>query len=157
MTRKRRRIFSPAVCRTQDCRASAGRFLSNGQSRKNPVEISGIEAAHLRDGVAMVRFLHWLSGNWPGKTELDVVKNCMISALKGKTTGQKVSAPLPPPARTAPSSIISPLPKPTGNWKKALCFCSTAVHSISTERPTLPAPSPSARQARKCATTSLWF
>lgn len=28
----------------------------------------------MRDGVAMVRFLHWLSGNWPGKTELDVVK-----------------------------------------------------------------------------------
>ena len=49
-------------------------FCQTAKAEKNPVEISGIEAAHLRDGVAMVRFLHWLSGNWPGKTELDVVK-----------------------------------------------------------------------------------
>jgi Xaa-Pro aminopeptidase len=29
---------------------------------KNPAEIAGMRAAHKRDGVAMVRFLHWLDG-----------------------------------------------------------------------------------------------
>ncbi|MGK0173530.1 MAG: Xaa-Pro aminopeptidase, partial [Gammaproteobacteria bacterium] len=30
------------------------------KAAKNPVELAGMRAAHLRDGVAMVRFLHWL-------------------------------------------------------------------------------------------------
>ena len=32
------------------------------KARKNEVELAGIRAAHRRDGVAMVRFLHWLEG-----------------------------------------------------------------------------------------------
>lgn len=40
---------------------------------KNPIEIQGMEAAHLRDGVALVKFLAWLNQNWQGKTELDIV------------------------------------------------------------------------------------
>ena len=32
------------------------------KARKNAVELAGIRAAHRRDGVAMVRFLHWLEG-----------------------------------------------------------------------------------------------
>lgn len=35
---------------------------------KNPVELAGARAAHRRDGVAMVRFLHWLSRTAPGGT-----------------------------------------------------------------------------------------
>lgn len=47
---------------------------------KNPVEIEGVEAAHLRDGVAMARFLHWLEVEAAtGKvTEIDAV-----TALEG--------------------------------------------------------------------------
>lgn len=47
---------------------------------KNPVELAGMREAHLRDGAAMCRFLHWLSENAPkgGVTEIDVV-----SALEG--------------------------------------------------------------------------
>jgi Xaa-Pro aminopeptidase len=30
------------------------------KARKNPIEIQGTEAAHIRDGAALVRFLHWL-------------------------------------------------------------------------------------------------
>jgi len=39
---------------------------------KNPVQIDGIAAAHVRDGVAMVKFLRWLEGAVPagGVTEL---------------------------------------------------------------------------------------
>ncbi|QYE35194.1 aminopeptidase P family protein [Polymorphobacter sp. PAMC 29334] len=37
---------------------------------KNPVEIAGSKAAHLRDGAALTRFLHWFAGEAP-KGELD--------------------------------------------------------------------------------------
>lgn len=40
---------------------------------KNPVELEGIRQAHLRDGVAVCRFLHWLEKEGLGKTELDIV------------------------------------------------------------------------------------
>ena len=42
---------------------------------KNPTEIAGARAAHLRDGAAMVRFLAWLDATAPqgGLTEIDVV------------------------------------------------------------------------------------
>ena len=42
---------------------------------KNPVEIEGARTAHLRDAVAMVKFLHWLDERAPGGTltEIDTV------------------------------------------------------------------------------------
>ncbi|WP_413867176.1 aminopeptidase P family protein [Albidovulum sp.] len=45
------------------------------KARKNPAEIAGMEAAHLRDGAAMVEFLAWLDAEAPkgGLTEIDVV------------------------------------------------------------------------------------
>lgn len=36
------------------------------KARKNPVEQAGMREAHVRDGVAVVRFLHWLEGAWRG-------------------------------------------------------------------------------------------
>ena len=46
------------------------------KSRKNPVELAGARAAHLRDGVAMVQFLAWLDAAAPkgGLTEIEVVQ-----------------------------------------------------------------------------------
>lgn len=45
------------------------------KARKNPAEIEGMRAAHLRDAAAMVEFLAWLDANAPGElTEIDVVK-----------------------------------------------------------------------------------
>ncbi len=45
------------------------------KARKNAAELEGARAAHLRDGVAMVRFLAWLSGAVPSGriTEIDAV------------------------------------------------------------------------------------
>ncbi len=40
---------------------------------KNPVELEGIRKAHLRDGVAICRFLYWLEKEGLGKTELEIV------------------------------------------------------------------------------------
>lgn len=45
------------------------------KARKNAAELSGMRAAHLRDGAAMVRLLHWLDTQPPGTiTEIDVVR-----------------------------------------------------------------------------------
>lgn len=46
------------------------------KARKNAVEIAGAQAAHIRDGVALCKFLHWLDEQAPlGKlTEIDAVR-----------------------------------------------------------------------------------
>lgn len=41
---------------------------------KNPTEINGFKNAHIRDGVALVKFLHWFENNSDEKTEYDIVK-----------------------------------------------------------------------------------
>lgn len=41
---------------------------------KNPVELAGYQNAHLRDGIAVSKFLCWLEENYQGLSELDVVK-----------------------------------------------------------------------------------
>lgn len=43
------------------------------KSVKNPVELQGIRAAHLRDGVAVSKFIYWLEQNWQNSSELDIV------------------------------------------------------------------------------------
>lgn len=45
------------------------------KARKNAAEIAGARAAHILDGAAMARFLHWLEGAMPeGITEIDAAK-----------------------------------------------------------------------------------
>ena len=42
---------------------------------KNEVEVEGFRNAHVRDGVAMVKFLHWLEENWMNDiSEIDAVQ-----------------------------------------------------------------------------------
>jgi len=43
------------------------------KAQKNAVELQGMINCHVRDGVALSRFLCWLEKNWQGKTELDAV------------------------------------------------------------------------------------
>lgn len=61
----------------------AGGTIDKGQdpiallkASKNPAEIAGMRAAHLRDGVALARFLAWLETTAPegGLTEIDAVE-----------------------------------------------------------------------------------
>lgn len=40
---------------------------------KNPVELKGFQNAHHRDGLSVIRFLHWLDNNWQGQDELSVI------------------------------------------------------------------------------------
>lgn len=46
---------------------------------KNPVEIAGAHAAHLRDGAAVVRFLAWLDATAPGGTLTEIA---VVTALE---------------------------------------------------------------------------
>ncbi len=57
------------------------------KARKNPVEINGARAAHLRDGVAMARMLAWLDENGVGSDEISVVRQ--LEQLR-RDTGQLV-------------------------------------------------------------------
>ena len=47
---------------------------------KNPAEIAGMEAAHLRDGAAMVEFLAWLDREAPGGGLTEIA---VVTALEG--------------------------------------------------------------------------
>lgn len=70
-----------APCRLTDlmaaakvrCRFEADPCLAE-KAIKNPVEIGGIIKAHLRDGVALTKFLYWLDTKAAAKTELDIVQ-----------------------------------------------------------------------------------
>lgn len=43
------------------------------KAEKNPAELSGMIEAHIRDGVALCRFLAWFDKNYHGKSEMDIV------------------------------------------------------------------------------------
>lgn len=52
---------------------------------KNEIEQAGMRQAHLKDGLAVVKFLHWLSKNTDLLTELDVVEHLETFRAEGKT------------------------------------------------------------------------
>ncbi|UHD47580.1 aminopeptidase P family protein [Aureimonas altamirensis] len=54
------------------------------RARKNDIEIAGNRAAHLRDGAAMVRFLHWLDLQ-PGGTITEIVAARRLEAFRAET------------------------------------------------------------------------
>ena len=49
---------------------------------KNPIELEGYKNSHIRDGVAMVKFLHWFDENYHNKTEYDIVKKLKIFRME---------------------------------------------------------------------------
>ncbi len=59
------------------------------KSRKHPAEIAATRAAHLRDGAAVVRFLHWFDQTAPqaGLTEIDCV--CALEQFRRDTGALK--------------------------------------------------------------------
>lgn len=44
------------------------------KAQKNEVELEGMKNAHLKDGVALTKWMYWLENNWQGLSELDVVE-----------------------------------------------------------------------------------
>jgi Xaa-Pro aminopeptidase len=55
------------------------------KARKTPAEIAATRAAHIRDGAAMARFLHWFDSEAPkgGLTEIDCAKR--LEAFRAET------------------------------------------------------------------------
>lgn len=51
---------------------------------KNEVEQAGMHQAHVKDGLAVVKFLHWLSKNTDPLTELDVVERLEAFRAEGE-------------------------------------------------------------------------
>lgn len=51
--------------------------ITNLKAIKNAVELKGIRNAHLRDGVALSKFLYWLSKNYKGKTEIEIAEKLL--------------------------------------------------------------------------------
>jgi Xaa-Pro aminopeptidase len=54
---------------------------------KNSVEISGMKQAHVRDGVALARFLHWLSIEGPKGGETEVTASAQLTAFRREEQG----------------------------------------------------------------------
>jgi len=50
---------------------------TNLKSIKNQTELKGIRNAHLRDGVALTKFMFWLSKNYNGKTETEIAQKLL--------------------------------------------------------------------------------
>ena len=61
------------------------------RARKNPVEIAGMKAAHVRDGVAMVRFLRWLEQEVPLGTVTELYAADKVDAFRAD--GQQFRGP----------------------------------------------------------------
>ena len=59
-------------------------ITTNLKSVKNKTELKGMINAHLRDGVALTKFMYWLSKNYAGKTEMDIADK-LLSFRKKET------------------------------------------------------------------------
>ncbi len=75
--------YDPAACPVALAEALAeGRAITDPialpKARKSDAEIAATRDAHLRDGAAMVRFLHWLDQDRPG----DLTETGVVSALE---------------------------------------------------------------------------
>lgn len=66
------------------------------KARKNAKEMDGARAAHVRDGVAMVRFLHWLSEAVPkgGLTEIDTSDKLAALRAEGENFRDQSFGPI---------------------------------------------------------------
>ncbi|MCC5978587.1 MAG: aminopeptidase P family protein [Salinarimonas sp.] len=75
------------------------------KARKNTVEIAGSREAHLRDGVAVARFLAWFADTAPrgGLTEIDAVRR--LEELRGETNAL-VDISFPTIAGSGPNGAI---------------------------------------------------
>ncbi|MEQ8347615.1 MAG: aminopeptidase P family protein [Sneathiellaceae bacterium] len=52
------------------------------KAQKNPVELNGMRAAHLRDGAAVTRFLKWLAGAGPGGQVDEMTAAAQLEAFR---------------------------------------------------------------------------
>jgi len=54
------------------------------KARKNPTELEGMRAAHVRDGVAMVRFLRWLEAEVPSGDVTEITAAATLESIRAE-------------------------------------------------------------------------
>lgn len=69
--------FNPNIINTPD-------IIDSLKPIKNKTELKGMIEAHIRDGVALTKFLYWLSKNYSDKKELDISEK--LHQLRKKET-----------------------------------------------------------------------
>ena len=133
----------PETCSVVDAASPVGLL----KAVKHPAEVEGYRRAMLRDGVAMVKFLKWLTPavQAGGQTELSISRNWRNCAANRICSAATVSTPLPDMPTMVPWSITNLLRKPIWNSYRRDYCCSTRAHNMKTARRILPAPSPSAQ------------
>lgn len=72
---------------------------------KNAVELAGMRAAHVRDGVAVTRFLHWLSLHAP-RSEVDELSATEALLRFRQETGCLIDLSFPPISGAGPNGAI---------------------------------------------------
>lgn len=109
---------------------------------KNTAEIAGARAAHLRDGVAMLRFLAWLDAEAPngGLHEIDVVQKLEGFRAASNALRDISSRPFAAQGRMVPSCITVSARRATGRFPAVKCCWSIAVANIGTAPQTSPEP-----------------
>ena len=71
------------MCKDLDIRImNRSDFCAAAKAEKNSVELQGMITAHIRDGVAMCKFLSWFDDNYRNKNEIDVVKKLLAFRKK---------------------------------------------------------------------------
>ena len=122
---------------------------------KTPAEQENERLAHIKDGVAVTRFIYWLK-HTIGKEPITELSASKIFAPRVSTILSRASTPSSPTARTARSSTTSRPRRPTFPWSRAASASPTRARSIWRARPTSPAPSRWGRsRTRKSASTRL--
>ena len=114
---------------------------------KNPTEQAGARAAHLRDGVAMVKFFAWMR-HAKGETEISAAAKLLEFRAQGALFRGESFPPSPVRASTARSSIIAQHPRATAPSSPTRSISSTAAASTWTAPRTSPAPSGPGRAKR---------
>jgi len=61
--------------------------LPRMKARKNRVEMAGMREAHIRDGVALTRFLGWLTEAVPGRSETELSAAARLLAFREEADG----------------------------------------------------------------------
>ena len=129
------------------------------RATKTAAELSGMRAAHLRDGVALTRFLCWLDEAAAGGDlgEAAAARGWRPFAPKAPITVATVSPRSPPPARNGAivHYRVTPASDRTAAGGQPLSR-RFRRRSTWTAPPTSPAPSASARRRQRCASASPW-
>ena len=123
---------------------------------KNAAEIAALKAAHLRDAVALAKFLHWFDGVMAGNGATEIGAAVALEGFRAEDpTFRDISFPTisaAGPHAALPHYRVGEEHRHRDPARAS--FSSTAAASTTKAPPTSPARSRSARRRRKCATVT---